>query len=33
MSNNILDEAFEKHAQGYLCTESYDFLKEVSTMT
>ena len=24
-----LDHAFEKHVQDYLCSESYDFLKEV----
>eukprot|EP00903_Cladosiphon_okamuranus_P009461 g9020.t1 len=29
MSNAVLDLAFEKHAQDYLCSESYDFLKEV----
>lgn len=26
----ILDEAFAKHVQDYLCSESYDFLKAVS---
>ncbi|CAM9662596.1 unnamed protein product, partial [Ectocarpus sp. 8 AP-2014] len=29
MSNPILDQAFEKHVQDYLCSESYDFVKEV----
>lgn len=33
MSNSILDQAFEKHAQDYLCSESYDFPKEVSINT
>lgn len=30
MADPILDQAFEKHAQDYLCSESYDFIKEVS---
>ncbi len=29
MAHPILDQAFEKHAQDYLCSESYDFIKEV----
>ncbi|CAB1108588.1 unnamed protein product [Ectocarpus sp. CCAP 1310/34] len=29
MSNPVLDQAFEKHAQDYLCSESYDFIQEV----
>lgn len=29
MGNPILDAAFEKHVQDYLCSESYDFLKAV----
>ncbi|CAB1117956.1 unnamed protein product [Ectocarpus sp. CCAP 1310/34] len=29
MSNPMLDPAFEKHVQDYLCSESYDFVKEV----
>ncbi|CAM9413480.1 unnamed protein product [Ectocarpus sp. 8 AP-2014] len=28
MSHPILDRAFEKHVQDYLCFESYDFVKE-----
>ena len=31
MSNDLLDQAFETHAQDYLCSESYDYIKEVST--
>lgn len=30
MSHPVLDEAFEKHVQAHLCSESYDFIKEVS---
>ena len=30
MACPILDEAFEKHVQDYLCSESYDFLKAAS---
>lgn len=30
MCHPVLDEVFEKHVQGYLCSEPYDFLKEVS---
>ena len=33
MNNPILDQAFEKHVQDYLCSESYDFVKEVSATT
>ncbi|CAB1102890.1 unnamed protein product [Ectocarpus sp. CCAP 1310/34] len=29
MSHPILDRAFEKHVQDYLCLESYDFVKIV----
>ncbi|CAM9097690.1 unnamed protein product, partial [Hapterophycus canaliculatus] len=29
MSNPMLDQAFEKHVKEYLCSESYDFIKEV----
>lgn len=29
MAEPILDQAFEKHVQDFLCSESYDFLKEV----
>ncbi|CAM9985464.1 unnamed protein product, partial [Ectocarpus fasciculatus] len=29
MNTPILDQAFEKHVQDYLCSESYDFVKEV----
>lgn len=29
MAVPLMDEAFEKHVQDFLCSESYDFLKEV----
>lgn len=33
MSDVILDQAFQTHAEDYLCSESYYFLREVSTNT
>lgn len=32
MDNPTMDQAFEKHVQDYLCSESYDFLKDVSVL-
>ncbi len=32
MSHPVLDQAFENHARDYLCSESYDFIKEVGTL-
>ncbi|CAM9819244.1 unnamed protein product, partial [Choristocarpus tenellus] len=30
MEDDYLDPAFEKHVQDFLCSESYDFLKEAT---
>ena len=31
MGDPVLDQAFEEHTRDYLCSESYDFIKEVCT--